>query len=133
MLQRSGAAANGAASSNRSSQPSGLPWLKAEHLSAEKRTLTILMARAEKDRWSNNSVLLQVRYDGKLFLWQPNEKNPNFDLLIDIFGGDESKWAGQECLISIEEDKLTRKYFPRVSSIEEREAVGSRRRKPRGN
>lgn len=117
MLSRS-SGGNSASDSNRSSQAGGLPWLKIEHLSSEKRILSILKARGEKDRWKNPSVVMQVRYDGKLFLWQPNAKNPNYDLLIDILGQDESKWPGNDVMIFLEEDELTTRLFPRVSKAE---------------
>lgn len=125
MLTRGGGETT-AAKSNRSSQPGGLPWLKPANLSTERRTLSILMARAEKDRWGNQSVVLKVRYDGTLYLWQPNAKNPNYDLLIDILGSDETKWAGNEVVAHLEQDPLTEVYWIRVESANEKPAKGKR-------
>lgn len=120
MLKRSSDGGNQshAAASRRSSQPSGLPFMKAEHLSTEYRELSILMARAETDKWDNASVMMKVRYDGKLFLWQPNEKNPNYDALIEILGEDEKLWAGNVVLIGLEKDEMTERYHIRVRECE---------------
>lgn len=115
MLKRS-SGGNGASASNRSNQAGGLPWLKAENVVSEPRAASILAARAEDDRWGNNSVVVKLRYDGKLYLWQPNVKNPCFDSLIDILGGDESKWAGNEVLIFCEQDQVTDRYYLRVKA-----------------
>jgi hypothetical protein len=119
MLTRSttGSGANTSSKSDRSKQATGLPFLKAEHLSTEKRALSILGARAERDRWDNPSVLMKVRYDGKLFLWQVNDKSPNFDLLIDILGDDEAKWVGNDVIVYLEQDELTTRYYPRVEKV----------------
>ena len=105
-----------ATQSRRGAQPTGLPFFKPEHASTDPRTLTILMARAEKDRWDNDSVMLKIRFDGKLFLWQPNLKNPNFETLIDILGQDESKWPNEEVLAYVEIDRMTERPYLRIKA-----------------
>ena len=115
MLKRS-SGSTGASTSNRVNQAGGLPYIKAENVVSDPRTLSILAARSERDKWGNDSVVMKVRYDGKLYLWQPNAKNPCFDALIDILGGDESKWAGNNVLVFCEQDNVTEKYYLRVKA-----------------
>lgn len=126
MLQR-GSGDNAAATSKRSSQAGGLPYIKPEHLSTERRVLSVLMARAEKDRWDNPSVVMKVRYDGKLFLWQVNNKNPNYDLFIDILGADETKWAGNDVIVHLEQDNVTDRYYPRIEATDEKPTTKGRK------
>lgn len=116
MLQRGGSNGGGRGASANSAA-GGLPWLKPEHLSTEARTMALLKVRQERDRWRNDSIVIQLRYDGRLFLWQVNDKNPNFDLLIDILGEDETHWAGQEVVIFLEQDPITMRYWPRVGPL----------------
>lgn len=97
-------------------QRGGLPYLKQENITFDKRTASIIAARTEDDNFKpgQQAVVVKMAFAGNTYLWTLRLDNPNLDILCDAFGDDEEKWVGKEFLLFLETDTFNNKNWMRV-------------------
>lgn len=102
----------------------GIPKLKTENVSTEPRRTEIIAVRDMKDQ---QACSVKVNYGGTLYLWNLKYSNPNLKALADLFGNDESAWAGRVFTLANKQDEFSGVTFPTVMG-EYHEPTQSRKR-----
>jgi hypothetical protein len=94
---------------------SGIPFLKLENIHpSELLPMTISAVKTGKDQKGKDQITLKILYRGVAYLFSPRLNNPNVKHLIDLFGADETKWSGKECLLGQEPDDFSGRNWPRI-------------------
>jgi len=122
MIPRSQHSNAGNGNRGQNKKGSGLDFLTIDMLSSEKEPIKILAARTQDDtfRPGNQLVAVKVQFKGKMLLWNLRPNNPNLDIVGDMFGDDETKWAGKSMLIFKEKDDFDNKEWMRVEADEKK-------------
>jgi len=61
-------------------------------------------------------IVLKLAMNGKTIFWTVTiKKNPNFQILKNEFGRDETEWVGKTILLKLEQDEFTDSYYSRVT------------------
>jgi hypothetical protein len=95
-------------------QRSGIPFLSREHVSTDKRMTEILAVKQGTDNRGGDQVSLKINYAGVVYLWNLRTANPNIKTLVELFGGDEERWAGKKFLMALQQDDFTGVSWPTV-------------------
>lgn len=100
-------------------QRGGLPFLKAENVTAEKRVAKILGTKQGEDQRGKGKVSLKIAFAGNTYLWDLRLNNPNLATLVGLFGQHEEQWVGEQFLLGLQEDEFTNVSWPTVFASEE--------------
>lgn len=106
-------------------QRSGIPKLKTENVSTEPRRTEIVAVRDMKDQ---QTCSVKINYGGTLYIWNLKYTNPNLKALAELFGNDESSWAGRVFTLANKEDNFSGVVFPTVLGEYHEPAQPSRKR-----
>lgn len=88
-----------------------LPYLSAAVLTTEEKEATIIAVKNEPNHNFGPSVVVKLTLEGKNYLWTLNvKKNPNFEILLNKFGKDETKWSGKKILLVLEQDAFSEQF-----------------------
>lgn len=106
---------NGTRNGRGGSQRAGLPYLKAENLTFEKKPAKVLAVKineAGKNKFSD--VVLKVMYSGALYLFGLKISNPNYAILLDCWGPNDKTWIDKEFLVFLEQDEFDNRNWVRI-------------------
>jgi hypothetical protein len=94
----------------------GLPFLTFEMLTTTPKDATIVDVKYDETNQFGPSVVLKLVLERKTVLWTVRIKNnPNYELLTEQFGHDESEFKDKKIQLAMEKDNFSEQYFPRVS------------------
>jgi hypothetical protein len=96
---------DGKSQTRRGQEAGGIPRLKMENLSFEKRTARVLAVREEM-AYGESQVIVKIAFSNSTYLWYLKKKNPNLKFLVDSFGQDETKWMDEEFFLYLENDSF---------------------------
>ena len=105
---------SGKTGSGRGGASSGIPRLKMENMSFEKRTARILAVR-EEQAYGESQVIVKVAFANSTYLWYLKKNNPNLKFLVDTFGADENKWIDEEFFLFLENDTFNNRNTVRTA------------------
>lgn len=99
---------------------SGLRYLSADMLSTAHQLAEIVAARVQDDNFKPNGpqvVVVKLKFKGEFILWTLRSLNPSLEVIGDAFGDDETKWAGKDVELYIEEDSFDGKKWIRCDAV----------------